>query len=77
MNETIAAFKSCGETGTVGPERKGLVIHLPVFDERSQRTALERRRTEDFDLGAGRDEAHHEMRADEAACPCHRHAARR
>jgi hypothetical protein len=77
MNETIAAFKSCGEAGAVSLEREGLVIHLPVLDERSQRAALERRRAEHGYLGTGRDEVNDHVRADEATGPGHGDPVRR
>jgi hypothetical protein len=67
MNERIAAGQSLGELGGITFEGKGLVTHLIALDERSDRPALERRRTEQIHLGFGGHEVRQQVRSDEAA----------
>jgi hypothetical protein len=71
MDDRIAALESLGKSGSVIYEREGLVTHLFPFNERAHASALERRRSNQIDLGAGRQEALQQVRSDEAAAACH------
>jgi hypothetical protein len=66
MNERIAAGESLGELGGIAFEREGLVTHLIALDERSDRPALERRRSKQIHLGSGGHEVRQQVRSDEA-----------
>jgi hypothetical protein len=71
VNERIAASESLGELGGITFEREGPVTHLTALDERSDRPALERRRTEQIHLRAGGHEVRQQVGSNEAAAPSH------
>ena len=76
MDERIAAGQRIGEVDDIVFEREGLVTHLIAFDERSDRPALERRRTEQIHLRAGGHEVRQQVGSNEPAAPGHRDPAR-
>jgi hypothetical protein len=76
MNERIAFGERIGEVGGITLEREGLVVHLIALDERSDRPALERRRTEQIHLRAGSHEVAQQVGSNEPAASGHGDPAR-
>ncbi len=76
MNERLAAGQRIGEVGRIVFESERLVTHLIALDERSDRPAPERRRTEQIHLRAGGHKVRQQVGSNEPAAPGHRDPAR-